>query len=136
MNNIKFTDAGEKVLTTFVQTVLAFLIGTRFDSVGFWEALGLTCAVAGANAVKTLLTLWVPVIQNFWLDLTYRVGSSFLVTLAGFAVGAEWLDLIRFDFWQASAYSAGVAALAILKGAIAKKFVDDTITPASFAKAA
>lgn len=136
MDSIKFTDAAERVLVTFVQALLGFLIATPFDSVGFWQAFALAGVIAAANAVKTLLTLWVPTFKTFAADLVYRTTSTFLVVLAGFYAGAQWVDIIDYDWSKSAAYAALVAALAVLKGTIASAFVQDTITPASLAKVA
>lgn len=136
MDSLTFRDAIERVGSTFIQVVLAFLIATPFDSVGFWDAFAVTIVVGLANAVKMLGTLWVPKFKSFVADLLYRVGSTFTVTLAGFYASSEWLNLVNEDWHRDVAYAAGVSALAALKGSLALAYRPNTITPASLAKAA
>jgi hypothetical protein len=136
MDSLTFRDAIERVGSTFIQVVLAFLIATPFDSVGFWDAFAVTIVVGVANAVKMLGTLWVPTFKSFLADLSYRVASTFGVTLAGFYASSTWLDLVNEDWHRDIAYAAGVSALAVLKGSLALAYRPGTITPASLVKAA
>ena len=135
MDSLKFTDAAERVLVTFVQALIAFLIANPFDGPGFWDALGLSVVIGVANAAKMLLTLWVPILTGFWADLSYRTVSTFVVGLAGYVAGAAWLDIVSYDFWRSVAYSAGLAALAVIKGGLAKLIAPNALSPASLASA-
>lgn len=136
MDSLTFRDAVERVGSTLAQVILAFLIATPFDTVGFWDAFAVTIVVGVANAAKMLLTLWVPKFKSFVADLLYRIASTFAVTLAGFYASSTWLDLVSEDWHRDVTYAAGVSALAVLKGSLALAYKPNTITPASFAKAA
>lgn len=134
-STLKFRDAAERVVTTFFEAVIAYLIATSFTDSTFWQGLLVTVVVAGASAVKMLLTLWVPRFQNPIYDVAYRVFSTFVVTLAGAYMSATWFDLFDATFAEQAGYAALTAGLAVLKAVLAAPKAN-TVTPASFALAA
>lgn len=129
---LRFRDAAERVLTTAVETLIAFIVTTPFDGPAWWKAFAMAAIYAGVNAVKILATLWVPRLTVWWQDLAYRAASTFVVSILGFLAGAEWLDIVSGGWWRNVAYASGVTALAIIKGGIARGRAG-TITPASLA---
>ena len=115
--------------------MLGYLIATSFTDSTFWQGLAVTAVVAGASAVKMLLTLWVPVISNPIHDVTYRVASTFVVTFAGAYASATWFDIVNTSTAEQAGLAAITAGLAVLKASIAAPR-PGTLTPASFALAA
>jgi hypothetical protein len=134
MASIKFRDAAERVVVTFVQAVLGYLVATSFTDSTFWQGLAVTATVAGASAVKVLLTLWVPVITNPIHDVTYRVASTFVVTFVGAYSAATWLDIVDTSTAEQAGLAAITAGLSVLKASLAAP-KPNTITPASLARA-
>lgn len=134
MNSIKFRDALERVVTTMIEAVLAFLISTSFTDDAFWRGLVVVVVVGAANAIKMLLTLWVPTFTVWWHDMAYRTASTFAVTLAGAYASASWFDITSTAFAEQAAFAAITAALAVLKSIVAR-LRPATVSPASFALA-
>lgn len=72
-----------------------------------------------------------------WLDIAARAAFSAIqagatvIVLAGTAF--QWYTA---SHWQVVGVAALAAAISVVKGALALRLVGDTITPASFAKAA
>lgn len=135
MNSLKFRDAVERVVTTFFESVIAYLLATQWTDDTFMQGLATAAIVAGANAVKMLLTLWVPVIANPIYDVAYRVASTFVVAFAGSYASAEWFDIIDASYAEQALTAAATAGLALIKAVLASR-KPDTITPASLALAA
>ena len=79
------------------------------------------------------VTVFLPIVKNFYLDVLIRVVRTFLVTVLG-AATADQFDLFQATGWRLTFIAAGSAVLVVIKSALAQKFVANTITPASLAK--
>lgn len=135
--NLWARDTGERALSTLVQALIVFLpafAAGQHDS-NFIK----TVAAAGITALFTVILsaaqAFTPIIKSFSLDLFVRAVKTFIVTVSGAATAAGF-NLFDATKLKAVAVAALVTAAALIKGVIAAKFVKNTITPASFAKAA
>lgn len=137
--NIKLwaRDTAERALSTLVQALIVFLpafAAGQHDS-NFIKTVAAAVITALFTVVLNAAQAFAPVIQSFALDLFVRAVKTFTVTIAG-AFTASGADLFDVTKVKAIAVAALVTVAALIKGVIAAKFVKNTITPASLAKAA
>lgn len=130
---VTLLDTAERVGTTFAEAVLVYVIaGLTADNTAdaFWRGLLVAAVVAAANAIKVLLTTWVPVIDSWLWDTVYRAVSTFVVAAAGSLVSVQFLDLVDIGFWRGVGLAALTAALSVVKSGIASRRPPG-VTPAS-----
>jgi hypothetical protein len=129
-------DTLERALSTFVLFGLTLLAGGAALDISFAHQMATAGLAAAFVVVKQAFEAGnPPSFPNPYLDALARAGWSFVQ--AAFAVlvaaGSGWLDV---SVWQGAIVAGVAAAASVLKGLIAVKAQPDTITPASFAKAA
>lgn len=129
-------DTFERAFSTFVLFGLTLLAaGTQVDL-----SFAHTLATAG------LATVWVVVLNaipslSLWAnptplqDVLMRASKSFMQACLAIviAAGAGWISI---DVWQGGLIAGITAAASVLKAFVAERTRTDTVTPASFAKAA
>ena len=111
---------GEKVLWTYVQALIALLtLGDTLHTGGLTQQL----AIAALPAALTVLANGLPQTLadvTFAIDIAYRIVRSFAVMFVGVLLAVPIFSL-EPELLK-SAWAAGlVAALAVVKGVIAKK---------------
>lgn len=128
----RFLDVAERVGTTFLEALIVYVIAGLADvgGDGFWRGLTVAAVVAGANAIKVLLTTWVPTFNSWPADTAYRAASTFVVAAVGGLVSVEWFDLLDVSFWRNIGLAGATAGLAVLKAAVASRRPPG-VTPAS-----
>lgn len=129
-------DAAERAASTFVQALLVFLplvLAGEWDEPGI-RALAAALLPALGSVVLAALAVPFPAPSSWLVDVIGRTVRTFLVTAASLWA-ADGFDLFDGDAWKGLLISAAVAALAVVKGALARS-KPNTITPASFATAA
>lgn len=124
-------DAAERALSTFVQALLVFL---PIVAAGGWEEPGWKAVAAAllpalGSVILAALSIPFPAPSSWLLDVILRTVRTFLVTAASL-FAADGFDLFSGDAWKGVAISSAVAALAVVKGLIAKA-EPNTVTPAS-----
>lgn len=129
-------DAAERALSTFVQALVVFL---PLVAAGQWDEPGIRAIAAAAlpalgSVILAALSIPFPAPSSWLLDVILRTVRTFVVTAASL-FAADGFDLFNGDAWKGLAISAAVAALAVVKGALARS-KPNTITPASLARAA
>lgn len=131
-------DVGERAVATFAVAVLALLSTvalTDFDPITFGKTAGTAALVALAAFLKTVA--WPA--AGFGLtavqDVLARAAFSFIqvaATVVAADAGFQWYTA---SAWHVVLASSAAAAFSVVKGAIALRMVDATVTPASLAKA-
>ena len=129
-------DTLERSLSTLVQTFLTFIIasdGLDLSAKHAAFAAGLTAAMVVLK--QTIVAQNAPAFGNKWADLLSRSGWTFLQTAVTLLAveGFSWADMTA---WQGVGIAGIAAALSVVKGFLADRVTNDTITPASFVKPA
>lgn len=140
----QFALMGEKALSTFVQVFLTVLLASNSLGADATQAALLAAMAAGGSA----LTGAIPVVPEglpFATDVFFRCVRTFCVSFGAifFATNMNYFDF-SVNAAQAAALAAAPTALAVLKGALAKRFgapesaalLSSRLDPASFALAA
>jgi hypothetical protein len=110
----------EKTVVTYVQAVIvAMLMAGTFD-LSRWQAFAVAAFPAALSAFGASLPE-VPSALPFYLDVLLRTVRTFVVSLIGLAVAMPVFSL-DVAAWKPLAASAGISALAVLKGALAGRF--------------
>jgi hypothetical protein len=130
-------DTAERALTTFVQAIIVFIpaLLTGPKDPGLGMAIVAAVFPAVGSVLLSSVNRFLPIIKNYYLDLFVRSMRTFVATILG-SVIASATDVFDPSKVRVLALAAGMAALAIVKGALAERFVKNTITPASLAKVA
>jgi hypothetical protein len=131
-------DVLERAATSFVQAVLALVVVAQFSdfNTSFVRQLATAGLVAAASTLKTMsipkagfgLTPAIDVLARATLTAVFAAAAT-ITASAGF-------DLFSVTAWQAVGVAAVAAAASVVKSWIAERFVQNTLTPASLAKAA
>lgn len=133
-------DTLERAAATFAVALLAIIATealSNFD-IDWGKRLGTAAVVSVAAAVKTAALPKSGLGLSPIVDMMARTAWSAaqtgaaVIVLAGFPMFAWY----RVSAWQTVGAAAAAGALSFLKGALASKLVDDTVTPASLAPAA
>lgn len=134
--NTWIRDTVERTVMTVLQSAIVFILAADTLDTSWWKA-ALAATLPGAfNVIKQAVTTWMPTLTVWWQDAAWRTVSTFVVTVAGTAAAAGF-DLFSASAWKVAALSGVTAGLALLKSIIAKRYpYTDTLTPASFARAA
>ncbi|MEO6570376.1 MAG: hypothetical protein ABIO83_02405 [Ilumatobacteraceae bacterium] len=130
MNTLTFRDAFERVATTIIEAILAYLISTSFTDDDFWRGFLVVLVVGVASGLKVLFTQWVPTFQSWTADMIYRAVSTFVVTFAGAYAAAGFLDIVNTSVAEQAAFAGITAALSVVKSGIAIRRPAG-VTPAS-----
>lgn len=112
----------ERTFWTYVQTLLG-LLAVREGTDNIFDVS--TVRLAAIAAIPTALTFLIATlpqltIANFWLDLTWRTVRTYVVAFAGFLIAIVPFQL-SYSVLAAAGSAAAVAALAVIKGAIASR---------------
>lgn len=111
----------EKVLSTFIQNFLTFLIGMNALGADAMQAAGLAALAAAGTAGLAALPL-VPDNLPFATDLFFRTVRSFLVTFGTLYFAAGDAFQLTVSGAQTAAFAGIMAALAVAKGLLAKHY--------------
>ncbi len=118
MNLAPFYVAVEKILSTYIQTFVTLLIPATELTSGTAEA----AAVAAVPAALTALAALLPQVSAglpFYVDLVFRTGRTYVVTVIGLLVAAPTFSLDP-SLGKAALVGAIPAALAVVKAGLAK----------------
>lgn len=134
----KLKDFIERVGWTAIQSALAFLVAVPIFKDGSldWTAVNALLAVVLAvvyNAVVNAVLLWAPKPQSLWADLLVRCVKTFVSAFAA-VYTINGVDDLNWSSLGMAAAAGAVAVLSVIKGFVADRVVDNTITPASTAK--
>lgn len=128
----RFLDLAERVGTTFIQSLVVWLLAAESIDTLDIKILLAAAIPAGINIVKVFLTSWMPQPTNWLADMLVRVGWTFGIGVTG-AAATGGFDIYSVSAWQAVFIGAATAAGAVLKALVARR-LSDTITPASLIK--
>lgn len=129
-------DLSERALTTFGQSLLVFLptLLAGHPDTDFWKTVAIAVIPAVLGVVLNGLLTLKPellMIKSYYLDMFVRTLKTFLVSVIGTVLAAGPLDLFDASKWKVIILAGLVAAATVVKGALAQKFVKNTVTPAS-----
>lgn len=127
-------DALERVLSTILQTALPFLGAAMASDQEWWRGLVAVLFPAVGTTILAVLSATFPPIKSYVLDVVFRLVRTILAVVAG-AWAADNFDVLNMTGWRAIGVSVGTAVFVFVKAEIARRKAN-TITPASFAKAA
>lgn len=129
-------DTLERAVSTFVLFALTLLAaGTQVDL-----SFAHTLATAGVATVWVVVLNALPAL-SVWAnptplqDVLMRASKSFIQAVIALVVAAE-SNWISVDVWQGGLVAGIVAAATVVKAFVAERMTANTLTPASFAKAA
>ena len=126
-------DALERAGSTFVQALLVFLpivfVGEWTED--GWKALVAALLPAAGSIILAAVSVPFPAPDSWLVDVILRVVRTFVVTAAGL-FAADGFDLFDGNAWRGVVISSLMAALAVVKGLIARG-EPNTVTPASLA---
>lgn len=108
----------EKVLWTYLQSIVMLLTVGGTLNINFTTELAIAALPAALTVVANGLPQTLGAIP-YLLDLVYRVARTFVVTFIGFILAPAVFHLDS-SIGRAAALAAGAAALAVVKGALAK----------------
>lgn len=128
-------DAAERIGSTLLQVFLPILLAA-FQSdqsdIGMIALAALFPALG--TAILAVLSVAMPPIKNYALDVTFRLARTIAAVFAG-AWASDEFDVLDYTGWRAIFVAAGTAAFVFLKAELAKRKAG-TITPASLASPA
>jgi hypothetical protein len=122
-------DTGERVVSTFIQSVAVFLSAGSALGVSWVEALVVACLPAVLAVVMNALPRLRWVAGPWWRDALARVVRSFVQGFLA-ALIANAANIVSLGAVRAAALGGGLAALTAVKTLIARQ-VPNTLTPAS-----
>jgi hypothetical protein len=123
-------DTGERVVSTFLQYALLWLLAMPATGAGVIRSLVAACLPPVIVVLMSALPgltyrgiLW-------WADALCRIARSGAQGALGALMVTGPLDLVHVTAWQTAALAAGGALLTALKSEIARH-LSNTLTPAS-----
>lgn len=132
-------DTAERAGSTFVQSLIMFVLvaGQTDHSEGWTKAvIAAVFPAVGSVILNAVTTLTLPEITSYWVDVSVRVGRTWIATVLGAAL-ADQFDLFQTSSWKAGAIAGMGAVLVIIKSELARRLTDKKagipLTPASLA---
>lgn len=130
-------DALERVGATLVQSIVVYVVAANGQlDISRGKAIVAAVFPAVANVVLQMFNRWTPVGRTWLADTILRAIRTFTVAAVGTAA-AVGFDVFDVSAVKAAVISALIAALAVVKAAVAKFLADKDptpkITPASLA---
>lgn len=126
-------DTVERAAFTYVQALLALVVGVGFGGPSAAMAALIAAAPAGLNIIAQAIFGWTPPkVKNVYLDIVIRSSRTFVYSCTTFLVINLSSGAHMGGAWHAMIRAALVAAFVVVKGSLAS-LVPGTITPASLA---